>query len=383
MAVQARLVQLNRYSSFGATKSPMMTTNLPTFDELRHHLAIPTVNTGCQIQLLGPTGLITDDMEGLHAISDEQGRIKFLSGTEFSMQMYRGQTREYLPCTPTLARLDVAEKQFIALCRHVAFEDAIGAHPIVRFAEQVRFFDAPLFIDREGLAQHYGLATDMLDVTSNFDVAGFFATCSWNPDKRSYEPICNSREPGIIYQFTPVLMLSIASQDEPLGPVRIVGWQPLPRPEQQRAFAVKMKPGQDFSALPSVKVFQFQHDAAISHRIWNAFDQGKALFPVDAASELATQADSLAAFTRAQIERAWQRLENWIGHTFAPQARRRIEENSDITEIDAPCLTWDGLDVEASHEQLVEHFNEIFSRVRYRLTARPAPRIAALQQGGH
>jgi hypothetical protein len=99
---------------------------------------------------------------------------------------------------------------------------------------------------------------------------------------------------------------------------------------------------------------------------------GKTLFPVDAASELATQADSLAAFTRAQIERAWQRLENWIGHAFVPLARRQVEENSDITEIDAPYLTWAGLDVEASHEQLVKHFNEIFNRVRYRLT-RPAP----------
>lgn len=346
-----------------------MMTNLPTFDELRHHLAIPAVNTGRQIQLLGSTGLITDDVEGLHAISDNQGRIKLLSGTEFSMQMYRGQTREYQPCTPTLARLDTAEKQFIALCRRVAFEDAIGAHPIVRFAEQAKFFNAPLFVDREGLAQHYGLATDMLDVTSNFDVAGFFATCSWNPSKRSYEPVCNSREPGIIYRITPVLMLSIASQDEPLGPVRIVGWQPLPRPEQQRAFVVKMKPGQDFSTLPSVEVFQFQHDAAISHRIWNAFDQGKALFPADAASELATQADSLATFTRVQIKRAWQRLENWIGHPLDTEVRRQVEESSEITEIDAPCLTWAGLEVEASHAQLVEHFNEIFSRIRYRLTA--------------
>lgn len=345
-----------------------MTTNLPTFDELRHHLAIPVVNTGRQIQLL-PVGLITDDVEGLHAVCDEQGRIKLLSGTEFSMQMYRGQTREYWPCIPTLARLDTAEKQLIALCRRVAFEDAIGEHPIVRFAEQVRFFDAPLFIDRDGLAQHYGLATDMLDVTSNFDVAGFFATCTWNPSKRCYEPVCNSRDPAIIYRITPVLMLSIPSQDEPLGPVRIVGWQPLSRPEQQRAFVVKMQPSQDFRTLPSVEAFQFRHDATISNRIWNAFDQGKALFPVDAAAELATQADSLVAFTHEQIERAWLRLEKWVGYTFDTEVRRQIAERSEITEINVPCLTWDGLGVETSHETLMEQFNEIFSRIRYRLTA--------------
>jgi hypothetical protein len=47
--------------------------------------------------MLGSIGLLTDDVEGLHAISDDQGRIKLISGTEFSMQMYRGQTREYQP----------------------------------------------------------------------------------------------------------------------------------------------------------------------------------------------------------------------------------------------------------------------------------------------
>ncbi len=34
--------------------------------------------------------------------------------------------------------------------------------------------------------------------------------------------------------------------DVSLQPGETFGWQPLPRPEQQRAFAIRMKPGQDF-----------------------------------------------------------------------------------------------------------------------------------------
>ena len=183
------------------------------------------------------------------------------------MQMYRGQTQEYPRCIPTLARLKTTDQQFLALCRRVAFEDAIGEHPLVQLAEQAGIGDAPLFIDREGLAQHYGLATDMLDVTSNFDVASFFATCGWNPEQLKYEPVSDNQVTGVIYRITPVLMSSMEQADEPSVPVHIVGWQPLPRPEQQRAFVVKMEPGVDFTSLPTLETFHFQHQEHISHRI--------------------------------------------------------------------------------------------------------------------
>ena len=318
----------------------MAKTALPTLDALRSQLAIPVINTGRQIHLFGHrAGPVTDDLEGLHAIADEQGRIRLLSGTEFSTQMYRGQTQEYPRCIPTLARLNTTEQQLLALCRRVAFEDAIGEHPMVRLAEQAGISDAPLFIDREGLAQHYGLATDMLDVTSNFDVASFFATCGWNPDQLKYEPVNDNQVTGVVYRITPVLMTSMEQADEPFGPVHIVGWQPLPRPEQQRAFVVKMKPGQDFCSLPTVEKFHFQHDAEIAHRIWNAFDHGDALFPRNAAAELAVRAESLETFAIAQIKRAWQRLEYWTGVSYDTSARDQIQAVCGITEINTPCLS--------------------------------------------
>lgn len=126
---------------------------------------------------------------------------------------------------------------------------------MVNLAERIRLWDSPLYVDREGLAQHYGLATDMLDVTSNFDVASFFATCAWNSVLRKYEPVTDNLATGVIYRITPALMCSMARPGGPFGPVHIVGWQPLPRPEQQRAFVVKMKPGQDFTSLPTVETF--------------------------------------------------------------------------------------------------------------------------------
>lgn len=54
------------------------------------------------------------------------------------MQMYRGQTQMYPRCVPTPSRLEKVEDQFLALCRRVAFEDAIGEHPMVNLAERIR-----------------------------------------------------------------------------------------------------------------------------------------------------------------------------------------------------------------------------------------------------
>lgn len=342
---------------------------LPDLDQLRHQLAIPTINAGRQIHLFGRrAGPVTDDIEGLHAIRDEQGRIRFMSGIEFSMQMYRGQTQVYPRCDPTLSRLKV-EDQFLALCRRIAFEDAIGEHPMVSLAERIRLWDSSLYVDREGLAQHYGLATDMLDVTSNFDVACFFATCTWNHQDGKYQPVVSDGAPGVIYRITPVLMTVMDGTEDVLGPVHIVGWQPLPRPEQQRAFVVRMKPGQDFTSLPSVETFHFQHQAHISHRIWNAFDQGAALFPEDAAAELARRAESLIEFTDSQVKRAWQRLTEWTAETDSPIDTDRIRTAPGITMIESVRLNWNGLDIETSEERLMEQFREVIDRVRFRMAA--------------
>ena len=341
-----------------------------TLDDLCHQLSIPQINTGQQHYPFGTRiGLVSDNIEGLHAITDEQGRVRLLSGTEFSMQMYRGQSQEYPRCIPTLARLEKAEHRFLALCRRIAFEDAIGEHPMVNLAERIKLWGSPLYVDREGLAQHYGLATDMLDVTSNFDVACFFATCTWSNEDRTYQPVASDEASGVMYRITPALMNSMERPDEPLGPVHIVGWQPLPRPEQQRAFVVKMKPGQDFTSLPSVETFRFQHQAHISHRIWNAFDQGEALFPTDATAELARRAESLSEFTESQIERAWRRLAKWTAETDSPIDTVRIQTATGITMVKAPRLNWNGLVIETSEERLMEQFREVVDRVRFRMAA--------------
>ncbi len=346
-----------------------MSPHFHSLSILRTHLNISPLNTGCRIELYGPAGPITDDIECLHAVTDEYGRVRLSSGVEFSAYMYRGQTRDHGTCTPTLTRLKTPEKQLLALCQRIAFEDAIGEHPLVQLAERTQFLNNQLYVDREGLAQHYGLATDMLDITSNFDIATFFATCNWNENLRQFEPFSDMNVHGVIYRICPVFLDIASQQDSSDDFLHIVGWQPFPRPELQRAFAVKLRPGQDFSNINGVEIFRFSHDVVTSHSIWEAFDQGRVLFPTDAAAELSIRAKSLFSFTAVQIELAWQKLGAWTGNDITPEFKAKIESQCSIQRTPVPSLNWNGLLGNATSEQLQKQMGEVLSRVRFRLAA--------------
>lgn len=334
----------------------------PSLDFLRFNRGVRWCNTGRQYQV-GSSGIVTDDYEGLHAITDEAGRVIFRSGTEFPMVSYRGQLRDYSSCLPTLARLKHPEEQLLALTRCIAFEDAIGDHPYVRICDTASFLNAPFFVDREGLAQHYGLSTNLLDVTNSFEVASFFASCAWQ-DGRGFQPVQSAEFMGVIYQVQPYLLMLTDEMVEYCD----VGWQPLHRPEQQRAAAFRLMKGVAFEALPTVKKHYFVHSARASKKIWKMFDGGKVLFPDDAPAELANRAMKLMTFTRDQINRAWERYDGWHSAVSSSDMRIKIESAAEIVEGE-PELSWDELNLERDETRLREGLIEVMSRVQYRLAA--------------
>ena len=326
-------------------------------DTLQQMLSIPPVNTGRLLFPTGPAGIVADDIEGLYAYSNDSGRLHLVSGVELQDFLYRGQVEEKLPCVPTLGRIDTLEGRLLSLCRGVAFEEALEVHPFVRKAAE-----SGLHVDHEGMAQHYGLPTDMLDLTGSFAVASFFATCRRDPDSGRYLPVADNAPPGVIYRVTACIL-----EDRQRESFHLVGWQPLPRPEQQRACAIRMKPGQDFvHDLFTTEPAYFKQNAAISRRIWKQFDEGRALFPHDPAAELSKQARALREFTSQQMARAWSRVEAWECKPYAPVRRATVEASSGITLRSSTTLTWDGLDVESSEAQLTRRIEEVLSRVRCR-----------------
>lgn len=323
-------------------------------DALQKSLVIPPVNTGTQQFPTGPTGIVTNDMEGLHALQNEFGKLHLVSGVEFQDFLYRGQTEEKLPCVPTLGRIATLEGRLLALCRTVTFEEALETHPFIKKAQQ-----AEIHVDIEGLAQHYGLPTDMLDITGSFAVACFFATSRWDAGSGSYLPVGDTAQPGVIYRVTSCIL-----EDSQPDSFHLVGWQPLPRPEQQRAFAIRMKPGQDFvDSLFTTERAYFRQSAAISVRIWKEFDEGRALFPNDPATQLSMRVRDLREFTETQLANAWSRFEAWECNRYTAAQRESVEVSSGITIRSSPALTWNHLNVETRDDVLNKMIEDVLGRV--------------------
>lgn len=327
-------------------------------DALQQALSIPPVNTGGQRFLTGPSGIISDDIEGLHAYRNAAGRLHLVSGVEFQDFLYRGQVQEILPCVPTLGRKTMSlEGRLLALCRSVAFEEALAAHPFIKKAQETG-----IHVDIAGLAQHYGLATDMLDLTGSFAVACFFATCHWDTESGRYLPVGADAPVGVIYRVTSCILEDCQPES-----FRLVGWQPLPRPEQQRAFAIRMKPGQDFvHDMFTTERAYFKQNAAISHRIWKEFDEGRALFPADPAAQLSMQAQNIRAFTEDQLNHAWTRLEAWERRQYTPERRKALEVSSGISVRTSATLAWNHLDVETCDDRLSNMIEGVLKRARFR-----------------
>lgn len=290
----------------------MPNTTYCNLTKLKKRLNIQPINTGRQFSL-GGSGIVTDDMEALHAMRSMSGDcINLMSGVEFSFTEYRGQTQEYEVCLSSLDRINHDHELFAALCRSTYFQQALASHPAITYLQNYtpvldpRAQPLPICINLEGIAQHYELPTEYLDITSNFSVASFFATQRWDAKAKKFEPMRAQSAPGVIYKLHPMFLLDSAQGcgETPYVPV---GWQPFPRPEQQRANAIRLKPGEDFAHTRGVVKYRFYHSRNQSKRIYEAFEGGDTLMPADQLVGFADSLHTKTAFPQSTLDLAFER----------------------------------------------------------------------------
>ncbi|GHT59547.1 hypothetical protein AGMMS50239_06450 [Bacteroidia bacterium] len=209
--------------------------------------------------------------------------------------LFRGQQKEWLPCLPSLYRERNGKKPndieiFIDRLRLTEFAILLNTHPVVS-----GFFKKHNFkIDYIGLAQHYGLNTEILDFTNDLDIALFFSLCSYNKALNCYEPNLNDgSHTAILYVIVPVFYIDFGKKSFLDNKISVIGMQPFKRPGAQKGFAFHFKQDESFNVFR----YTFSYTKDDSKCIYDKFEQGKKLWVQDILAEKTRSIASQISFS--------------------------------------------------------------------------------------
>lgn len=193
--------------------------------------------------------------------------------------LYRGQAKFYSPCKPSLFR---ENKDYFVddIIQINELQCLLKTHPLVQLFEQgfELLHDTFRFkINYSGLSQHYYNNTSLLDLTSDMDVAKFFAVTSFNMEKDCYERY-QGHELGVLYYFD-LKADSFQYSKNRNYIVDNIGKQPFMRSGNQSGFLINVGKDDDFNNYPEVRYVFFRHDSAITNRIFAQFCEGDKIMP--------------------------------------------------------------------------------------------------------
>lgn len=151
------------------------------------------------------------------------------------------------------------------------------------------------------LAQHYGLRTMMIDITSDLRTALFFACCkmdkngNWTPMKNEDFSHRNSRKKqlglgalgdskyGILYSATrEIIDIRFIAEDDESKTIIPVGYQPFMRCAAQSAYML-LAPDPDYDLYQDTRFekYKFRLTEEICSWIFEEMQQGKKVYPYD------------------------------------------------------------------------------------------------------
>lgn len=221
----------------------------------------------------------THYQEGMFsAVMFADGKARLYPCALYPNRYYRGQSDklEGKACKPSLFRNLPEEDVFHERLCLKELENLLQYHPMTMMFEGMMRYktsEGPkplsLNVDYTALGQHYGVKTDVLDLTADKWVAAFFASTEYRNGE--YLPYKGEDEGVVyIYQHVPAL-------NEALDRLSAVGLQPFSRPGCQAGLVYRMLKDKDFNK--KAKRVVFKHNPAIAELIFNYCNRSKKLFP--------------------------------------------------------------------------------------------------------
>lgn len=284
---------------------------------------------------------------------EHEGKFEIVTGPDAQERLipcslsfncyYRGESGYHKPCKPSLYRKGMTDEAiFHERLKTCELELLIEDYPltdIFKSGLQITLNDGHtihlhLNIDTEALAQHYGIKTDLLDLTVDKFVAAFFATTTYRNGK--YYPI-EPKEPqyGVIYIYSDI---PFWEKDMYSKHMRVVGLQPFSRPGEQAGFVLRLGKNDDFRKKVQCKI-KFRQDKDMSWLIFNYTNRANKLFPYSILEEKAdaiinSKIYSVKAFELCKT-RYYANVDNNILMGYLKNLHLKINEQSPISFSDA------------------------------------------------
>ncbi len=244
---------------------------------------------------------------------------------------YRGENRLYPKSQPSLFRTlanftsqqDQALYKLIADMRIGEFGCFLYQFGISRYwaSHYASLLFAPL-------AQHYGIETDWLDITSDFNVALFFAVCGW--DGRKWYPLTKKdteqskdAQYGMIFHI-PAQNADLTSMASCLDPgdgnvylnntILPIGYQPFMRCHSQHAYGIHMEHPFPLQEDITFEKLYFRHNEKLSRTVFDLMDGGKRIYPQEGLNDfedVITTIKSATTFSDEAFEYALGKNPYW------------------------------------------------------------------------
>lgn len=248
---------------------------------------------------------------------------------------YRGENKVYTRSVPSLQRsLDRLSNQrdrmiykFVAIMRILEFQFFISQFDIAKKWEAE--YSDMLY---ELLAQHYGLETLWLDITSDLEVALFFAVCRWDDKAKSWRPLTQKEvdeyKYGIIFHIpgthaTINALINDTADIHCHNVIRPVGYQPFMRCHSQHAYAIHMKTPYPLQKDNSFERLRFQHSVEFSQEIFHKMQNGKLIYPqegLDDFNDLIDQIKHATTFSQEAFYRAFKQSSDFTSEDDCKKA---------------------------------------------------------------
>lgn len=362
-----------------AKKREELISELPTLLDILDRFTIGeewwALEKGALVEFMMPH----HDQDGLFdAIMMPSGYVKLFPVGLCWNCYYRGQSSYYPDSKPSLWRKGTRKRkgmqpadQFVERLKLCELKLMIEDYPLTHIFRNGIYYKrrsgemmfVPLDVDAEALAQHYGIKTELTDLTVDLWVAAFFASTEYHWETDTYTAITDTKKHGygVFYHYYDPSVPLPGDNREPA--LRAVGMQPFGRPGNQAGYVLKMKPNENMNRMAGFEKIKFRHVAEINKLIFNYSNCSRNYFPEELfQKKLLTLRNEEHRFSKVALEIAKEQYfkdysDTWIEEMMAVK---------NITLVDRPLYLFSEREKKQALKYWKEHEREYLDKIMIR-----------------